>query len=163
MENSFILVCGALRPRCDPKIEPVFSIAKITHEKKNHPEGWSWCVLKFESNLSREELDDELVIDFNGQLFTIRHSGEVAVQLSWSPRGTGRQSRRAPEVVGKRFDLTRFFFQRDLVADLNLVGRDVDLLAIHADVTVGDKLARHTNGVAEAGSVNQVVQTGFKV
>src|SRR5690606_18060211 len=47
----------------------------------------------------------------------------------------------------------------DLVADLDLVGRDVDALAVDEDVAVGHELTGSEDGGDELGAVDDRVQT----
>src|SRR5690606_1141437 len=50
----------------------------------------------------------------------------------------------------------------DLVADLELVGRDVDALAVDQDVAVGHELAGGEDGRDELGAVDECVQARFE-
>src|SRR5690606_32431971 len=52
--------------------------------------------------------------------------------------------------------------QRDRVARLHLVRRQVDRLAVDRDATVRDQLARGRAGDREAHAVDDVVQAGFQ-
>src|SRR5690606_7058685 len=59
------------------------------------------------------------------------------------------------ELLGALADL-------DLVANLDLVGRDIDALAIDQDVAVRHELTRSEHGRHELGAVNDRVQTALE-
>ena len=62
----------------------------------------------------------------------------------------------------EQLDVAGLVAQRDHVADLDLVGRDVHLLAVDADVAVRDQLTRHGAGFAKVQAICHVVETALE-
>src|ERR1017187_293566 len=98
------------------------------------------------------ELDDELLVD--GQVdvgaggqgqYLARKVLAVDVQPLHGTLAAGKVAR-----LFEHNQLFRAFADRDLVANLALEGRDVDLAAVYLDVAVANQLARLTarHGVA---------------
>src|SRR5581483_10728004 len=59
--------------------------------------------------------------------------------------------------------LLHFFFHADLMADVNLVRRDVDFLSVNQDMTVTDELPSLGVGTGETQPDKHIVQTRFEL
>ena len=60
-------------------------------------------------------------------------------------------------------ELARGFLDRDDVADLDLIGGDVDAAAVDLDVTVVDELARGEHGRDELGAIDHRVEAALEL
>src|SRR6478735_10860456 len=109
-------------------------------------------------------LDDELLLDGQVDLRPNRklvHQDAHARRDRLEPRGNDALA------VGlashdERGHLERLLAHVDDVVGRHLVQRDVDLLAVHLEVTVHDELTRVAAGPGEAGAVHHVVETALE-
>jgi len=65
-------------------------------------------------------------------------------------------------LASTRGELLRGVLDLDDVADLDLVARDVDALAVHLDVAVVDELARGEHGRHELGAIDHGVEPALE-
>src|SRR3954464_13655839 len=115
-------------------------------------------------SLLRVVLDDELLLDRQVDLGPDRE----LVDEDAHPRRDGLEPCRDDALaVGlashdERGHLQRLLTHVDHVVSGNLVRRDVDLLAVHLEVTVHDELAGVATGPGEAGAVHHVVEAALQ-
>src|SRR5690606_34541813 len=122
-------------------------------------------VIRRSPGLLRVQLDDQRFVDVGGQVGTVRHGLEHAGELlgvDLDPRGREVHLRGHRQRLLHAKLLLRLLGQRDRVARLDLVGRQVDQLAVHGHAAVADQLARGRAGDGEAHAVDDVVQAGLQ-
>jgi hypothetical protein len=101
------------------------------------------------------------LISFGRKLVALRQTIEGAAKLSSINRDIGRGKRFAIE--GFLDDLERaLLFEGDDIADFAEIARNVDLLAIHGDVTVIDKLTSSGASAGEAHPVDEVIEAALQ-
>src|SRR5690242_2395755 len=111
------------------------------------------------------KLDDELLVDRQVHVFALRQGENLAGEIVAVDVQPLNRVLRAGKVLrlfedGERL---RAFANRNLVADLALERRDVDLAAIYLNVAVANKLPRLAAADGEAEAVADVVQAGLKL
>src|SRR3954463_7828231 len=117
-----------------------------------------------ERSVLRVQLDDQLLLDRRVDDLPGRERVNEDAQLGrdrLEPRGNGALAGLGPGDDERRH-LVRALADLDDVLLANSVRRDVDLDAVHGQVTVTDQLARHVTGLGEAGPVHDVVQPGLE-
>src|SRR5215212_5927559 len=126
----------------------------------NHPSPVSCELLAVSCFLLRVEFDDELFLDREADVLALRHVEDGAAELL----GIELEPCRNAASAGRLDGLTDLVVLAALLANLDhialagLVGGDVDLLAVHLDVTVAHELTRLGAGCGEAEGVDHVVQ-----
>src|SRR5690606_17017766 len=116
-------------------------------------------------SLLRVQLDDQRFVDVGGQVAAVRDRLEHAAELllvDFDPRRGQVHGLRDGQRLLHAELLLRLLRQRDRVAGLDLVGRQVDRLAVDRDAAVRDQLAGRGTGHREAHPVDHVVQARLK-
>src|SRR5258705_8714386 len=119
----------------------------------------SWCP-PTAYRLLRVELDDELLLDGHGDVVARGLRLDRALEralVQVEPGGHAAALDRLQRLVDAH-DFGALVLDRDLVADFDLEGGDVDLPAIHAEVAVPHQLPRLGAGVGEAEPEDDVVE-----
>src|SRR5687767_4311137 len=113
------------------------------------------------SKLLGVQLDDQVFVDVGRQVCTVRRRLERAghlLRIDLDPtRGKVHLLRKRQRFLDAEL-LARALGDRDLVARLDLVGRQIDLLAVDHDRLVRDELARLRARHREAHAVDDVVE-----
>ena len=111
------------------------------------------------------KFDDELLVDRQVDVFALRQGEDLAGEIVAVDVEPWTRALTAGEVLRLFEDDERLraFADRDLVADLALEGRDVDLAAVDLNVAVADDLTGLTAAHREAEAVADVVETGLKL
>src|SRR5438477_1166946 len=110
--------------------------------------------------LLRVEFDDELFLDGQPDVFALGHVDDASLELF----GVQLEPRRDAAAAGRFDGLADLVVLAALLADLNdvplanLVGGNVDLPAVHFNVSVADELAALRARGGEAERVNDVVE-----
>src|SRR3984957_7122778 len=116
------------------------------------------------SSLLRVVLDDELLLDLGVDLRPGRKRVHEDAHLVGHHLEPGRDDALADLSAGDdhRGELERLGRDLDDVVLANPVGRDVDPLAVHQEVTVPDQLAGHVAALGEPGPEHDVVQPALE-
>src|SRR5437868_3440230 len=111
------------------------------------------------------ELDDELLVDRQVDVCARRKSENLTGEIVAADVQPSDGALTAGEVLGLLQDghRTRAFADLDLIPDLALERRDVDLAAVDLDVAMADELTGLAARHGEAEAVADVVQTGLKL
>src|SRR5687768_15840934 len=113
-----------------------------------------------EIGLLRVELDDELFLDREPDVFALRkirdRTAEL-IRLELEPLGNAASGGRL-DGLADLIVLAALFPHLNHVALADLIGGDVDLLAVDLDVAVADELPRLGAGGCEAEGVDHVVE-----
>src|SRR6476619_7271189 len=110
------------------------------------------------------QLDNQLLVDHRLHFLTRRDARDFTAQgvaVGDEPIGDGSDLGKLQVAQGKLPGL-RFVFHRDLVAGLNVVGGDIDVLAVHLDVAMGNELAGGAAGIRKTETEDDVVQSSFQ-
>src|SRR3954453_9616289 len=115
-----------------------------------------WC----SEPLLGVELDDQLLLDRGVDDLPGRDAVHEDAQLAADDLQPRRHGTLAGAGLGdlEGQHLPRLLGDLEDVVGAHPVRRDVDLAAVHPDVTVADQLAGHVAGLGEAGPVDHVVQ-----
>ena len=109
-------------------------------------------------------LDHELVVDLDWNLIPLGKPRQLAAEVGVVLLEVGNvEGRMAKEVVLELLVVPALLLEGDDVANLDLVGRNVDLLSVDKDVAVGDELACQADRVAESDAVHTVVKPGLEL
>lgn len=117
-----------------------------------------------EIRLTGVKFHDELLVDDGSNLFLGRHAGNLArelVTVAFQPVRNHSSLSQVKETGNQLLGRSLAAYGND-VARTAGVGRDIRLLAVHGDVTVGNKLTGAGTGIAEAEAVHNIVQTKLK-
>ncbi len=111
------------------------------------------------------EFDDQLLVDGQIDVFTLRQGDDLAgesVSVDIEPLNLVLAGGKILGLfeLGQRL---RAFADRDLVADLDLKRRDVDLAAVDLKVTVTDDLTSLAAAHCKAEAIGDVVEAGLKL
>src|SRR6185437_44806 len=115
--------------------------------------------------LLRVQLHNQLLINRQIDVLALGQSDDPAgeiVRLSIDPVDAVLTGGKVPG-RGENRELLGTLADRDLIADLALEARDVDLAAVHLHVAVANKLAGLAARNREAEAVGDVVETGLEL
>ena len=110
------------------------------------------------------ELNDELLVDVSTNLVAVGQTGDDSLELlgiEGEPARDGAGAVLFQIALGKLAG-GREVLDLDLVAGLAGVAGDIDLVAVHANVTVADELAGGRAALGETKEVDHAVETGFE-
>src|SRR6476620_11606355 len=113
---------------------------------------------------ARVELDDELLVNVLGHLFARGQTHDGGLDRLGIHREPARDIANAVFLEAARGELTgsRRVLNLDLVARLHVVAGDVDLVAIHADVTVVHELTRRSAALREAEEIDGAIEAALE-
>src|SRR5262249_41663444 len=111
------------------------------------------------------QLDDQLLIDRLLDVFTLGQRENFSFEVVAVNLQPGRQILVAGEFLCRfqNRQRTAGFFNRDLVANVYLVRRDVHFLSVHQDMSVTYQLACLTAGGSETKPEDNAVETAFEL
>ena len=107
--------------------------------------------------LSVVEFDNLSFIDFRGEFTSFRKSGEGSFDLVGVDGDISRDGRLGIDGLKNDFQRLGSILEGDGIIDRDEIGRDIDLLAVDGDMTVGDKLSGLSSGSCKTHSEDKIV------
>src|SRR5271163_758383 len=114
--------------------------------------------------LLRIQFDNQLLVHRQLNIFASRqryHAAFVILAIDLQPHRSRLMAGKVPRDF-ENWNLTATLANLNFFAYRDFVGRNVDLLAIHLDVSVTHQLARLAAGNTEAEAKDNVVETAFE-
>ena len=106
--------------------------------------------------------NDEMLFYLKFNVAALRHAKDLALKgflVALHPLGSGDERCVCAGELGELHAATASFTHSNDVARLHKVRRNVDLLAVHGEVTVVDKLACVAAGGSKAETEHDVIET----